>query len=164
MKTLFLLRHAKSSRKDESLPDFERPLNRRGKEASERIGRYVKSELIVPDLVLSSPAIRARETIGLVAKFAKWTTELRFDERIYGAGAIGLLEVVAQIENERKTALLVGHNPGMEELLVLLTGSIEQLPTGALAKVEIKTTKWSAAVDKKAKLAWVVRPRELPDD
>lgn len=164
MKTLFLLRHAKSSWKDESLPDFERPLNRRGKETSERIGRYVKSELIVPDLVLSSPAIRARETIGLVAKFAKWTTELRFDERIYGAGAIGLLEVVAQIENERKTALLVGHNPGMEELLLLLTGSIEQLPTGALAKVEIKATKWSAAVDKKAKLAWVVRPRELPDD
>jgi phosphohistidine phosphatase len=161
MKTLFLLRHAKSSWKDESLPDFERPLNRRGKQASEKIGRYLKHEEIVPELILSSPAVRARETIERVSKTAKLGVEIRFDQRIYEAGGLRLLEVVSQIENERKTVLLVGHNPGMEELLMLLTGSSEKLPTAALARLEIKSSKWANAADRRARLAWLVKPREL---
>lgn len=162
MKTLFLLRHAKSSWKDQSLPDFERPLNRRGKDAAERVGRYLKHELIVPELVLSSPATRARETLERVAKAAKWSTEVRFDQRIYEAGGLRLLEVISQIENDRHTALLVGHNPGLEELLMLLTGVTEHLPTAALAKIEIKTSKWTTAGDKRAKLARLIKPRDLP--
>ena len=161
MKTLFLLRHAKSSWKDESLPDFERPLNRRGKHAAERIGRYLKHEAIVPELVLSSPALRARETIERVAKAAKWTPEILFDQRIYEAGGLRLLDVVSQIENERKTALLVGHNPGIQELLMLLTGESKKVPTAALLKIELKSSKWSTAADKRAKLAWLVKPRDL---
>ena len=161
MKTLFLLRHAKSSSKDESLPDFERPLNRRGQHAAERIGRYLKHEEIAPELVLSSPAVRARETIERVAQAAKWTPEILFDQRIYEAGGLRLLEVVSQIENERKSALLVGHNPGMEELLMLLTGEAKKIPTAALLKIELKTSKWATAADKRAKLAWIVKPRKL---
>ncbi|MEN3329233.1 MAG: phosphohistidine phosphatase [Acidobacteriota bacterium] len=161
MKTLFLLRHAKSSRKDQSLPDFERPLNRRGKQAAERIGRYLKRELIVPELVLSSPAVRARETIERVAKAATWTPEIRFDQRIYEAGGLRLLDVVSQIENERKTALLVGHNPGIEELLMLLTGESKRVPTGTLINLELKSSKWTTAADKRAKLAWIIKPRDL---
>ena len=161
MKTLYLLRHAKSSRKDQSLPDFERPLNRRGKQAAERIGRYLKHELIVPEIVLSSPAVRARETIERVAKFAKWTPEILFDQRIYEAGGLRLLDVVSQIENERKTALLVGHNPGIEELLMLLTGESKRVPTGAFMQIDLKSSKWANAADKRAKLAWLVKPRKL---
>lgn len=161
MKTLFLLRHAKSSWKDESLPDFERPLNRRGKEAAEKIGRYLKHEGIVPELVLSSPAVRARETIERVAKAAKWAPEIRFDQRIYEAGGLRLLEVVAQIENERKAALLVGHNPGIEELLMLLAGESKKIPTGTLLKLELKSSKWANAADKRAKLTWRIKPRDL---
>jgi phosphohistidine phosphatase len=162
MKTLFLLRHAKSSWKDESLPDFERPLNRRGKHATEKIGRYMKDELIVPELILSSPALRARETIERVAKAAQWKVEIRFDQRIYEAGGLRLLEIVSQLENDRKTALLVGHNPGLEELLLLLTGEGEALPTGTLVRLELKSSKWANAADKRARLAWLVKPRELP--
>ena len=161
MKTLYLLRHAKSSWKDQSLPDFERPLNRRGKHAAERIGRYLKHELIVPEIVLSSPAVRARETIERVAKAAKWTPEILFDQRIYEAGGLRLLEVVSQIENERKTALLVGHNPGIEELLMLLTGESKHIPTGTFMQIDLKTSKWANAADKRAKLAWLVKPRKL---
>ena len=161
MKTLFLLRHAKSSWKDESLPDFERPLNRRGKQAAERIGRYLKHELIVPEIVLSSPAVRTRETTERVAKAAKWTPEILFDQRIYEAGGLQLLEVVSQIENERKTALLVGHNPGIEELLMLLTGESKHIPTGTFMQIDLKTSKWTNAADKRAKLAWLVKPRKL---
>ena len=163
MKTLFLLRHAKSSRKDQSLPDFERPLNGRGKQAAEKIGRYLKRELIVPELVLSSPAARARETIERVAKAAKWSVEVRFDQRIYEAGGLRLLEVISQIENERKAVLLVGHNPGIEELLMLLAGESKKVPTGALMKLELKSSKWTTAADKRAKLAWLIKPRKLED-
>lgn len=161
MKTLFLLRHAKSSRKDESLPDFERPLNGRGKQAAEKIGRYLKRELIVPELVLSSPAARARETIERVAKAAKWSVEVRYDQRIYEAGGLRLLEVISQIENERKIVLLVGHNPGIEELLMLLAGESKKVPTGALIKLELKSSKWATAADKRAKLVWRIKPSKL---
>jgi phosphohistidine phosphatase len=163
MKTLFLLRHAKSSWKDQSLPDFERPLNRRGRRAAETIGRYLKTKEIVPDLVLSSTAVRARETVEIVVKTAKWRTEVRYDERIYEAGANRLLEIVSQIENDRETVLLVGHNPGMEEFLQLLSGKIEPIPTAGLAKLVLKTSKWVAGLDKKASLEWLIRPRELED-
>lgn len=163
MKTIFLLRHAKSSWKDQSLPDFERPLNRRGRQAAETIGRYLRAKEIVPDLVLSSTAVRARETIEIVVKTAKWRTEVRYDERIYEAGAMRLLEIVSQIENDRKTVLVVGHNPGMEEFLQLLSGKIEQIPTGGLAKLVLKTSKWLAVLDKKASLEWLIRPREVED-
>lgn len=164
MKTLFLLRHAKSSWKDESLADFERPLNRRGKRAAETLGRYLRAKAIVPELILSSPAARARETLELVIKAAKWSAEVRYDQRIYEAGAMRLAEVVAQIENDRKTSLIVGHNPGIEELLLLLTGSMEQMPTGGFAKVLLKSSRWANAVDKRATLEWLVRPRELEQD
>ena len=162
MKTLFILRHAKSSWKDESLPDFERPLNRRGKQASEKIARYLKHEQIVPDLILCSPAVRARETVERVSHAAKLDVEIRFDQRIYEAGGLRLLEVVSQIENERKSVMLVGHNPGLEELLMLLTGSSERLPTAALARLEIKSSKWANAADRRARLAWLVEPGDLP--
>jgi phosphohistidine phosphatase len=161
VKILFLLRHAKSSWKDQSLPDFERPLKNRGKQAADRLGRHLKHELIVPELVLSSPALRARETIERVAKAAKWDVEIRFDQRIYEAGGLRLLEVISQIENERKTALLVGHNPGVEELLMLLTGESKKVPTATLMKLELKSSKWANAADKRARLAWLIKPRDL---
>src|SRR5262245_20080303 len=141
MKTLFLLRHAKSQRKDEALPDFERPLNRRGQRAAETAGRYLKTNAREPDLILSSPAVRTRETVELVVKAAKWTTELRYDQRIYAADGMRLAEVVAQIENDRKVVLIVGHNPGIEELLLLLTGTSEQVSAASVAKIRIKATK-----------------------
>jgi phosphohistidine phosphatase len=164
MKTLFLLRHAKSSWKDESLPDFERPLTRRGRRAAETIGHYLRSHEILPELVLSSPALRARETLDRMIKAARLSTEVRFDQRIYGATAMRLAEVVADIENDRKVALIVGHNPGIEELLLFFTGQAEQVPTGGLAKVVTKTTKWAAVGDKRASLEWLVRPKELGKD
>jgi phosphohistidine phosphatase len=164
MKTLFLLRHAKSSWKDDSLPDFERPLNRRGKRAAATIGDYLRSRDVTPDLVLSSPAVRARETIALVRKAAQWTTEVRYDQRIYEASAARLAEIVSQIENDRKLVMLVGHNPGMEELLLLLTGITERLRTASVAKITLKTSKWATATEKTARLEWLVSPRDLERD
>src|SRR5882724_4352926 len=164
MKTLYLLRHAKSSWKDETLLDIERPLNGRGRRASHIIGNFLKREKIVPDLVLSSSAVRARQTTNIVMAAAKLITDLRFDERIYEADPGRLLEVVKQIEKSKKIVLLVGHNPGLEEFLMLLTGSDETMPTGALTKVVLKASNWAAIGDRGGTLEWIVRPKKLPKD
>ena len=161
MKTLYLLRHAKSSWKDETLPDIERPLNGRGRKAAKTVGGFLKKEKIIPDLVLSSTAIRARETTDIVLGAAKLSTDLRFDERLYEAGALKLLEVVRQIEKGKKTVLLVGHNPGLEEFLELLTGAIETMSTGTLSKVVLKSSDWAGAKNKDGSLEWIVKPKKL---
>ncbi|HKR14142.1 MAG TPA: histidine phosphatase family protein [Pyrinomonadaceae bacterium] len=162
MKTLFLLRHAKSSGKDESLPDFERPLHRRGKRAAATLGQYIRANEILLELILSSPAVKARETAERVLKSAKLDTELRYDHRIYDASAARLTEVVSQIDNDRRVVMIVGHNPGVEELLSFLTGNSVEAPTASLAKLTSRATRWSTlAREGKATLEWLIKPREL---
>lgn len=161
MKTLYLLRHAKSSWKDETLADIERPLNGRGRKASQTMGGFLKKQKVIPDLVLSSSAVRARQTTDLVMEAANLSSELRFDERIYEASAQKLLEVVKQIEKSKKNVLLVGHNPGLEEFLELLTGSAETMPTATLSKVILRASTWAAVSSKGGTLEWIVRPKEL---
>lgn len=162
MKTLFLLRHAKSSGKDESLPDFERPLNRRGKRAAQTLGQYLRANEIGVELILSSTAVMARETVERMIKAAKLSTEVRYDQRIYGASVDRLAEVVSQIEDARRVVMVVGHNPGLQELLSFLTGKIEPVPTGALAKLSSRATKWNTlASEQKSSLEWLMKPSEL---
>src|ERR1700682_1700292 len=112
MKTLLLLRHAKSSWKDDAVKDFDRPLNQRGLKAAPSVGRRMRKRKLEPDLVLSSPAERARQTTELVLESGGLETELRYDERIYEATGARLFEIVAQIEDDANIAMLVGHNPG----------------------------------------------------
>lgn len=161
MRTLYLLRHAKSSWKDANLADFDRPLSGRGRRAAETVGLFLKDKEITLDLVVSSPAVRARQTIEIVLRSAKQRPELRFDERIYEATVGRLLEIVSQLENEHKAVLLVGHNPGMQELLALLTGQSEEYPTAALTKITFKNLKWAEVGNKKGSLEWFVKPKEL---
>ena len=163
MRTLYLLRHAKSSWKDPSQADFERPLSNRGRKACEIVARLIQDRGLEFDLVLCSTAIRARETIDLVSKYAKLRSELRFDERIYEATVLELVEIVSQLENDRKEVLLVGHNPGMEELLYLFSGAEQRFPTASMAKIKLKVSKWSDPFDKKATVDWVARPNELEE-
>jgi phosphohistidine phosphatase len=161
MRTLYLLRHAKSSWKGESVADFERPLAGRGRKACVVIARLIQAREIQFDLILSSSAVRARETIELIRQYAKLRNELRFDERIYDASANRLLEIVSEIESDRKSLLVVGHNPGLEDLLQLLTGDKQNLPTASLAKIKLKISKWSEHYENKASLDWIERPKEL---
>ena len=161
MKTLFLLRHAKSSWKNETLTDFERPLNSRGKHASQTIAAFLNQEKINPDLILSSTAQRARETIEIIRQYGAAPGDLRFDERIYEATVDRLLEVLAEIDNAVRVALIVGHNPGMEELIKRLTGTLEPMPTGALAKITLKISSWKNTPTTPGALDWVTAPKQL---
>lgn len=161
MKTLFLLRHAKSSWKDSAVRDFDRPLNQRGLKAAPTIGRLMRKRKLQPDLVLSSPAERARQTSQMVLEAAGFKTELRYDERIYEASAARLFEIVSQIEDDANVAMLVGHNPGLEELLEALTGVGRSLSTAALACIELDIERWSKLRAGANQLAWLVKPKEL---
>ncbi len=161
MLTLYLLRHAKSSWDEASKQDFERPLTNRGRKACATIGEYIQEKGIDFDLVLVSTAVRTRETIELIKERAKFRGEVRYDQRIYEATVSQLLEIISQVDNDRETVLLVGHNPGIEELLALLTGDQQQVTTANFAKIKLKATKWSANLANKGTLEWIVRPKEI---
>jgi phosphohistidine phosphatase len=161
MKKLLLLRHAKSSWEDTTLPDFERPLNERGRRAAPLIGEFMRERQLRPELVICSPAKRTRETIALVLAASRLETETRYDERIYEATLPRLLEVVSQIADDRTEVLLVGHNPGFENLLERLTGESERMPTAALARITLDADKWTEAAAKGGRLEWLVTAKEL---
>jgi phosphohistidine phosphatase len=164
MKTLFLLRHAKSSWQDASLPDFERPLNERGRRAAPLIGKFMRRQKLQPELILCSPAERARQTAALVRETAALKAELRYDERIYEATVARLRTVVSQIDEKAASALLVGHNPGMEELLQFLTNEIRRMPTAALAHITLNIERWADVKEQSGELVRLIRPKELARD
>jgi phosphohistidine phosphatase len=161
MKKLLLLRHAKSSWDDASLPDFERPLNERGLRAAPLIGKFMREQRIRPDLVICSPAKRARETTALVLEAAAIETELRYDERIYEASVASLIEIISQIEDDKTEVMLVGHNPGFENLLERLTGETKTMPTATLALITLSSEKWEEAAPKSGHLESFIKAREL---
>ncbi|HZI17385.1 MAG TPA: histidine phosphatase family protein [Pyrinomonadaceae bacterium] len=163
MKRLLLLRHAKSSWAEPGLADFDRPLNERGLRAAPLVGRFLLRRKLRPDLVLSSPAERARRTAALVAEAAGLDAPVRYDERIYEAPAGRLVEVVSELEEAAEEVLLVGHNPGMEELIELLAGERQGMPTAALARVSLGVEKWSRVRAGTGRLELHVRPRELEE-
>jgi len=163
MKTLLVLRHAKSSWGDPGLEDHERPLNKRGKKTAPRMGKLLREEGLVPDLVVSSTAVRAKTTTEAVLEKAKYKGKTRYDERLYPGGPSAILEVLREIEADGvDCVLIVGHNPGQEELIRALTGREEAFPTAALARIELPIEKWkdldSTVVGTLTKI-W--RPKEL---
>jgi phosphohistidine phosphatase len=159
MRTLYLLRHAKSSWKDASLRDFDRPLKDRGREAAEVIGERLTSEKLSDPLVLCSPAVRTRETADIVLESANLQVKPHFDERIYEASLRDLLQVVSEIPGDAKVAILIGHNPGLEELLAFLVGEGRRMPTCALAKIKLKS--WKDVKAGEGSLDWFVTPKEI---
>lgn len=163
MKTLLLLRHAKSSWKDPSLNDFDRPLNDRGKKAAQLIGQLLSQHKPPIDLIVSSPAIRARQTVEQLMRSGRLTPDVRFDQRIYEASAVRLLEVVSQFEDEKKCVLLVGHNPGLEDLLELLTSTFQHMPTASLAELTLNFKKWEKNVGN-VTLKSFIKPKEIKSD
>jgi phosphohistidine phosphatase len=163
MRTLYLLRHAKSSWKDASLPDFERPLKGRGREAAEEMGRFLASKKVGISVLISSPSVRTRETIDIVLRHARLHVEPLFDQRIYEASLTTLVQVVSEIPGDIKTAMLVGHNPGMEELLAFLTHETRHMPTCALARISLDGVTWKEVGRGTGKLEWFVTPKDLAD-
>lgn len=161
MKTLYLLRHAKSSWDDPAQTDFERPLNGRGMNAAPFMGELMAKKGFEPSVIISSPAMRAKTTSMLVKEAGQFSAEIIFDKSIYEASPNALRQVVPEIGDDHASALLVGHNPGIESFIRYLTGDLEPMPTAALAVIGLEIAKWDEVNDGCGKLLAVYRPKEL---
>jgi len=144
MKTLLILRHAKSSWKDLELQDHDRPLNKRGKQDALRMGKLLRRENLIPDLIVSSTAVRAKKTAELLAEACRYKGEIAFDNFLYGTDPRRYLRTIEGLSNKYITVLLVGHNPTIEETIEILTNSLDIImPTCALAQIILRIQKWS---------------------
>jgi phosphohistidine phosphatase len=162
MKTVLLLRHAKSSWKDESLPDHERPLNKRGRQAAPQMGALLRQHDLVPDLVLSSSARRARSTAELAIDACGYEGEAEFRDELYAFEADPYLIALSSLAETYQRVLLVGHNPAMEELVEALVGEYQPMPTAALAQIELPIDHWSELANhRNGKLLNLWRPVEV---
>jgi phosphohistidine phosphatase len=158
MKHLLLLRHAKSSWAEPGLPDIERPLTKRGKRDAGHIGEALRKRGLRPDLVVASPARRARKTATIVVRTAHLTVKPQIAPAVYAASSDELIEVVRALPDSAACALLVGHNPGFEELLGRLTGERAPMPTATLACVALECGGWKGVADGAGRLLWRLTP------
>jgi phosphohistidine phosphatase len=163
MKTLVLLRHAKSDWEDVRLRDMERPLAKRGLRDAPRMGKALKKQGNLPDLILCSPATRARQTLELFKDAAKLDAPVEFEQNIYEASTAELMHIVRRLPDERNCVLMVGHNPGFENLLSRLIGVERLMPTAALVCIELPVDHWQDVEDGEGKLQWFLLPKSLAD-
>jgi len=182
VRTLSLLRHAKSGYDDPLLRDFDRPLNERGRKAAMRIGQWLRErraagEMPDFDQVAASPAVRCRQTIDGVEAGMKARLAPIYENRIYLSSSATLTELVAGFADDCHHALLVGHNPGLEDLLLELVppgGALRaeaelKYPTATLARLDLDIERWAQVDGGRAVLKYFIRPRDLdpslgPDD
>lgn len=172
MTILTILRHAKSSWADRGMEDFDRPLNQRGRAAARRIGEELKRRGVHFDHVLASPAARVRETLNQLSEGYGSRLEVAFDQHLYGATADSLLDQVRRIPAEVHAPLLVGHNPGLQQLILELTRDDasglrsrvgEGFPTAAVAMIELPAVRWSDTEPGSGLIRELILPRELGD-
>ena len=162
MKTLLVLRHAKSSWSDPALDDHERPLNTRGRRDAPRMGQLVREYGLIPDVVISSDAVRARLTAEAVVEAARYGGEILLDRRLYMAGPADILSRLRTVGEKGESVMIVGHNPGLEELVAQLTGEWQGLPTAALAQIVLPIDRWrDLTLSTRGTLVGHWRPKEL---
>ena len=159
MKTLSILRHAKSSWSFPDVADFDRPLNHRGERAAPFMGQLIASQGLEPTLIISSPAVRAKQTALLAKNAGGLKSQLIFDDRIYEASANGLMQVIFGLDDSIDKAMLVGHNPGLEGLIGTLTGTQIRLPTAGLAVISLDS-EWRSVGPSIGVIQAFYRPKE----
>ncbi len=167
MKRIYLLRHAKSSWKNEDLPDHDRPLAGRGRSAAKAIARHMRAKAIEPELVLCSTALRVRQTLERIEP-ALGRRSVRVEAELYGAGAHALLERLRAIPDTVSSVMIIGHNPGVQQLVLDLArpgphvAAVRvKFPTAALATLAFDGARWAELDAGGAELVAFVRPRDL---
>ena len=171
MRRLMLLRHAKSSWRDPTLSDFDRPLAPRGEKAAPRMGAFMRAQGLVPDVVLSSSAVRARQTMALALDALACAPQRIVTRRLYHAPLDVLFEEVRGLDDAHESALVIGHNPGLQAFALALLArerSAEALeiarhyPTAALVVMALDIAAWSQLARGTARLELYQVPRALP--
>ena len=142
MRTLLVLRHAKSSWKHADLSDHARPLNKRGERDAPTIGRLLRMKRLLPSVMLSSSANRARRTAEEVAEWSGFAGTVQLEPRLYLADPATIVDVVRHSGADARRLMVVGHNPGLEQLVAQLTGVTEPLPTATLVQIQLPIERW----------------------
>jgi len=164
MKTVLLMRHAKSDWGEPGLEDFDRPLNGRGLEDAPRMGRALAKAGLVPDRIVASPARRAKQTAEIVAKSSGYHGEIAWEPALYGAPGTVWLETIRKLPEKATAVLFVAHSPGVGEAAALLLGGRGgrarlRFPTGAIACVESTADRWDDVGPGEGELRWLLIPR-----
>ncbi len=161
MKTILFMRHAKSDWSTHHQADFDRPLNARGQRDAPMMASFLAHHHLLPEWIVSSPAMRARLTAEFVARESRFRGQLTFDDRIYLGSPSMLLSVVRDLPEDTDTALLVGHNPGLEDTIALLCGGHVRMSTAAIASLRVDADRWRDVRAGGAYLQWLVKPKIL---
>lgn len=162
MKTLLVLRHAKSSWANSAITDHDRPLNERGKQDAPRMGKLLKEQDLVPEAIITSSAERALTTAELAALSSGFEKEIIVTRNFYHAEAEDYIAYLQRLPDDLVRVMVVGHNPGMEELVYQLTGQYVAMPTAALAQIELPLAQWQLLDESThGQLVNLWRPREL---
>jgi phosphohistidine phosphatase len=168
MKTLYILRHAKADRDSESGQDFDRPLADRGWRDAQAVGREARSRGFEPDAILSSAAVRAAETVKAFAR-GYGPVEAKFEDCIYNAPFDRLIEIVSAATDSAEQLMIVGHNPGLQELARLLEDGpgdhadrlTDGLPTAGFVAIELNVEHWNEVRERCGRVTAMIVPREL---
>jgi len=167
MKTIVLVRHAKSSWKNGSLDDFDRPLNKRGKMNAPFMGKKLQERRIMPDLILSSPAKRARKTAIAVAKAIGYPKKkIVFDEKIYHASAWYLFEMVRDLDDDYGTIMLFGHNPGFNDFadMLLKKNPVYNIVTSGAYCIKFNVDHWKNVREGQGESVFYDYPKRYQDE
>ena len=164
MKTLLLMRHGKSSWKDNDLSDHERPLKKRGRRDTKRIAQEIEKNDLYPHIILSSSAARAKETAEILMDTLEFENQILFSDQLYMAEPEDFIDVLSQLDDDNETVLVIGHNPGMEAFIQIIDGEIESLPTAGLGQLILVLDSWQdISLDTMGDLVGLWKPRDLRD-
>jgi phosphohistidine phosphatase len=165
MKKLLLVRHGKSSWDNPDIADHERPLTTRGKESASTIGKFLKKEDLIPDLIISSTAKRANKTADIIGKKSSYNQKILESEALYSGSSEDYTNIIHEIADKNKTVLLVGHNPVIEDVVERITAEKRIMKTCSLAHIDLSIDSWkNFHYRKKYKLVALINVRELDID
>ena len=164
MKKLFLIRHAKSSWSDETLSDFERPLNKRGKKNIPLMASILKEKEVLPDCILSSPALRAKKTAKLLVKGIGLTQPILYDKTLYEADKEEIHKAIVSMDESCNTLFVVGHNPGLNDIAKHYVGFEQNIVTCGIVEIVFEVNKWKDITPKAAKLLSFEFPKKYAQD
>jgi phosphohistidine phosphatase len=142
MKKLLIMRHAKSSWKETEIADHKRPLKKRGLKEAAYIGKVLKNKELIPDKIMSSNAVRAADTAAIVADKCGFKKEIEYTDKLYMAESGAILELIHAQPDSIKTLMVIGHNPGMEALVQVLSRKVESLSTASVAYFQADIKSW----------------------
>ena len=160
-RSIIIFRHGKSDWDANYSKDHDRPLSKRGINASKKMGKYLKGINIIPDIVISSTAIRTKTTAELAMKAGNWSSHFITDNRIYGCSSNLLLELTHLLDDSNKTVCFVGHEPTCSSFISLCTFYSEKFKTASMAKIDFNVKTWKGIELGKGNLAWIKSPREM---